>query len=258
MAEGETTETPQDAIPLPKIRPKDLVEFLSLFSGISFVLSGLFEGALFWLRWRINYFEIAQPADLIMAAFSVVPTLLFAFIFAFIFVFGERIAWAFYEDSIFFKSLDEASALKRAFKWYRRVSLLSIRATAIFFFIVSVVVMLWLVGVHLPFVSRRLPPNAIELRKHPRTNLVLGSSDPQFAACGPAPILWYGTASAILICRDKLRVVHNSQGMIFDRADPEIDRVSAMKLVPKPAPKVVPSPKATPAQKPVDAAKAKK
>jgi hypothetical protein len=77
-------DRPQEAAPSPpKIAPStvagvsprrqfglaDLATSFSLFTGGAFAFSAIVSAAIFALKWKINYFSVATPTDVVMAAF---------------------------------------------------------------------------------------------------------------------------------------------------------------------------------------------
>lgn len=50
-------------------RYKVVIEAISAVSALAFVISGVANATIFAWHWRLNYFSIASPADIIMSAF---------------------------------------------------------------------------------------------------------------------------------------------------------------------------------------------
>lgn len=218
---------------------RKLVEGFSLFTAGSFVISGFFNALVFWSRFRMNYFDIAQPSDIVMSGFLYVSMVLALTAAAILLVYANRFAtrsagpWII--DRLlrqieiknivtarkFRKQFSNAELFRNVFKWVNLATALLTIATAI----ISVLIA--------PKHSKAFgPPPPSPFWERPLSavgvsNLYLSNSDGQFIACGHAPVLWMGSASVVLNCHGRLRLVQNTQGLILERLSPaELKEIS--------------------------------
>lgn len=212
---------------------RKLVEGFSLFTAGSFVISGFFNALVFWSRFRMNYFDIAQPSDIVMSGFLYVSIVLALTAAAILLIYANRFAtrsivpWIIArllrqietKDGVaaskFRKQFSNAELFRNVFKWVNLATALLAIATA--------VISVFIAPKHPkafgpppappPFWERSLSTVGV-------SNLYLSNSDGQFIACGRAPVLWMGSASVVLNCRGRLRLVQNTQGLILERLSP--------------------------------------
>lgn len=59
-----------------------VIEAFSVVSAIAFVVSGIGNALAFWIAWRINYFMVASPSDIIMSGFVIIAILTAGLVFA--------------------------------------------------------------------------------------------------------------------------------------------------------------------------------
>lgn len=53
-------------------RLKLAIELFSVAAGVAFVVSGALNGLTFWAAWRLNYYSIASPSDIVMSGFILI------------------------------------------------------------------------------------------------------------------------------------------------------------------------------------------
>jgi hypothetical protein len=184
---------------------RKLIEGFSLFTAASFVISGFFNALIFWARFRMNYFDIAQPSDIVMSGFLYVSFVLALTVIIILPIYANRFVvqtvfpWFVDRLSRRIETKDEDAARKlrdqfsntelfrNAFKWVNLAMAMLTVATAV----VSIFVapknpkVFGPPPAPPPFWEQPLPTAAV-------SNLYLSNSDGQFAACGRAPVLWMG------------------------------------------------------------------
>lgn len=190
---------------------KWFIEGFGVLTGFFFVVSGLFNAVSFYVLWRLNYFLIASPSDVVMSAFifglivmiggmvasvgygvyaflrgsglHVPPTLLDA-------VFGNRSL-----SSVFGKLLED-----RSFKaLYDKVTHLFI-ATALAVALLNALA--WLAEGRPKAWTGALRPFWYE------TGLNVSHDSKLREACKGQHVAWLGASAAVIECRDQIRVIH--------------------------------------------------
>ena len=212
-----------------------IVKSFTVLSATVFVASGAMNGLLFWANWRLNYFLIANPADVVMSAFvwgtliavasfiSLIVVLVvrsrtetFDGILRFAFKISESIYGVeFYSDEFKAKHFGFAD-------WAALFSMYTAMLVSAVILIASVQ------GV--PFwydTGLKVAPNT-----------TVGS-----VQCGGGKVEWLGSASAVLRCGDKLTVIHKLDDLVTvqRRSEP------ASAAPPKKAAATAPQSTATPA-----------
>ena len=219
------------------LRPvfKTFVEGISLITATGFVLSGFVNAWVFQSNWRLNYFTIAQPADVVMSGFiyiTVIVAIVAIVSFSLHVVNIDDPELTIAEQDFVDKKrksglsdddTDQALSAYRA-KSRRNYFIASIFAGLFALFIILQTNM----GLfsHRMFLSLhdllsgnpRSSSHIRELASSDLNELVLAPSEPSYKDCGAAPVLWLGSTSAIINCKGKIRILHNPQGLTLDRA----------------------------------------
>lgn len=203
---------------------KWMVEVFSVLSGGVFLASGLLNGYAFWSNWKINYYMIAAPADVIMGAFVSMYLVLASFtLIAAVtamsmaaVVAGETIVGLFRGGPVAgYFSLNPKHfwhRVRRKCRWLIMKSfsefLILLRGPS------AVRLGMLLCGFALFIVVGLFSSgdNRFNVAFWSQTGLRV-SDKPGDNPCDGAPVLWLGSSAAILECRDGVRVIHDLDGI---------------------------------------------
>lgn len=174
------------------------IKAFSVLTAGSFVFSGMMNGIVFWALWRLNYFLIATPSDVIMSAFLFGMMLTIGLIVSGLFV---------HLASKLYPVLDRAFGWlggKLNFKHYPVAHKFTIADWTQLFSYLLVVTMIYLMAP----VIRRQPPIWYQ------TGLQV-SADVQFGsrACSDGVVEWLGASAAIVRCSSGVVVTHNLESL---------------------------------------------
>lgn len=208
-----------------------VIEAFSVATGIAFVLSGIANGAVFWLAWRLNYFLIASPSDVIMSGFIVLTVMGAALALAAAVVYMLVLVSKFRLLGSKLKGIDYGS-------WVARTDgrITNIAYTAIVLFLAFTTILIIQVGSSIygdvmndisaakmgqiqSKVSSPIASNTHGARKpfSYATGLQVDGAMDGVAGCDGASVLWMGSSAAILDCSVGVRVVHKLDKMTTRR-----------------------------------------
>lgn len=209
---------------------KTVIETFSIWAAVSFVVSGLVGALLFYTQFRMNYFEVAQPTDIVMAGFIKVAFVVFVVLLLGSMFYVERrlhnfIINMFYK--LFSKGYSDHIVQHKLRKFNRFQKFASPASAAISFVIVfglQIVVGTTSIrvdwhGIHFArkegvgYWDRPLPKRGV-------SNLYLSEASDQFTKCGHAPVIWMGSSSVILNCNGRARLIQNTENLFLDRYSP--------------------------------------
>lgn len=185
---------------------KLVVELFSVLSGIAFVGSALWNGYSFHRDLRLNYFVLAQPSDVIMSAFAVYLELL-----SFLAIFGIM-AVAMWPVVLMKRRIDRGL-----------LPPLSEHTFGPLLYLVAGVLLLgagiWATGWYTDRFTARTLAGVVE------SQLQL-SADPAmtgdiYRRCGGAAVLWQGTGSVVLRCKERAVIVRSDE-LVLDQL-PRLD-----------------------------------
>lgn len=178
------------------------VEAFSVLTASAFVVSAAFNGFAFWSVWRLNYFMIAGPADVVMSGFLLfasMATLVVTIYLVTLVPFGaywrlrSAVAGSAREKR---RSMARVKALLRRFKM-----LFGLRDRESLHFLILLPVGGFLVlGALLNL--RVVEPIFYE------SGLTVAADAEIAQKCQGARVLWLGSSAAILECQDGVRVLH--------------------------------------------------
>lgn len=189
----------------------NLIKICSVATAASFGASALANGMIFWAGWRINYFMIASPTDVVMGGFAIVAQLPWLFAAAFILLnVGMRVfAWLLSTLLLSWQIIET--------RW--RVSPedngLLFWLSMMLAITTAVPVSLW--GFH--GWDRSLWSLRDARVQSPfvyRTGLRVASESTLSRGCVGRPILWMGTNAAVLDCQQGVRVIHKLDPLITE------------------------------------------
>ena len=186
------------------------IEAFSVLGGLAFIISATVNAVAFAISWRINYFLVASPADVVMGSFITLGLSLIVAATMLVVV----IVLAFWSDCIRqIESLEDPSfrnivkVYKTSFgrlpKTTRLLTSLKTRKgnRVLISGIFSSVVML--LGVAVP----------ISGPFWQETGLNVAEGVNVASTCRGAHVLWLGSSTAILDCQDGIRVIHKLDGL---------------------------------------------
>lgn len=217
-----------------------LAELLAVGTAVAFIFSGLANAAIFALAWRLNYFVIATPSDVIMSGFIFALLILVVSIpvaagimtlWLFIAARRERL-----QAEAEAEALDAAveEDAKRIFgedydkleRGFTRVIASAQRTHWLATVVAGVVsIVSGLVAFYGAFLTevRPAPPAQGEQGQPDRfsyaTGLRIAPDADANADCWAAPVLWMGSDRLVLGCQAGVRVVTLSDEMILQTAD---------------------------------------
>jgi len=207
-------------------RLKLAIELFSVTTGIAFVVSGILNGLTFWAAWKLNYYSIASPSDIIMSGFILISMVtVMALVVA---TFTKAILWLNQEDWIKQETISDGltpeqleglaskarlsppdverlreaiavarhQMIDRKFKHYVWSAMGIVLAT---YAATQAVIGGPSLGVFQAIVSR---PFWYETG----LNVIDRAGD---YPCDGAHVAWLGSSAAVLECRGGIRVVHN-------------------------------------------------
>lgn len=204
-----------------------IIEAFSLLTGAGFVVSGIANEITFQLGWGISFISIASPSDVIMSGFSVVGTALFTVAS---FMVWDRMLTAVIADEVNRISGNDEfdprpwSLLRIAIVW--RTFRNWVTPFAIIPAIAGGAILGFSSGfARAPFVfpSFELRPDdpviSARLDASPiayRTGLKVAPSAQVEPDCRGAPVLWLGSAAAIVGCERGVRVFHKLDDIVTE------------------------------------------
>lgn len=215
-----------------------IIEAFSVFTAAGFVLSGIGNGLVFWLGWKLNYFMIASPSDVVMSGFLVVGlSLILVSLIAGLLACGTRLVkWFKNTRAKRAQTEDDARRIGLAnegdaptsktderrdskFRWIRIGSWANLVAalgaivgvTASIIDVSSGLRVLW----SRPLVAEPRPTGHREQFGY-RTGLKLAPSALADQDCRGAPVLWMGSSAAIVGCERGVRVFHKLDDLVTE------------------------------------------
>lgn len=235
---------------MQEIKQNPIEWFVSGFGVLTaamFVASGAMNGLLFWANWRLNYFLIANPSDVIMSAFVWGTLLAVAATVSMVVV---HVARAFNKpfDYLMQGVLEQLAAMN-GISWpaglkveSKKFRLLEWSILFVFYFI------LFLATVIIGSIKQGTPFwYDTGLKVAPAASF----GD---VPCGDGKVEWLGSASAVLKCGDQLVVIHKLDDLQTvprrETAGSAEPRSQANAPAPRPAPPPAPAP--TPKAAPQD------
>ncbi|MBI1687054.1 hypothetical protein [Caulobacter hibisci] len=199
------------------IRPSPLVEFLkfcSLATAAIFGLSALINGFLFWAAWRLNFYVIAGPTDVVMGGFAIFWQVACAFALAYIGMglfrwMLEQLCRRWQTESPRRQTFAERMAeIEQDRRINFCITMLVALATSFFYLI-------WgSAGISKSgwrLLNHRSPPPQVYT-----TGLRVAAESAIDERCHGGDVLWLGSASAILDCQQGVRVFHNIDDLVTE------------------------------------------
>jgi len=196
-----------------------VIEAFGIATAVAFVLSGMINAAIFWFAWRLNYFLIASPTDVVMSGFLVVTI--------FLAVIGSTSLWVIMTHrmsiiyiKIFNRFLEKRKTPMNPAVKTRLDKLIKqmtgwrgVAFSAAFFFIYAVVV-----GVVVP--NRALHGGSGPVVDWSQFSYLTGMkvvrAGDQAKDCVGGPVLWLGSTNAIVRCSAKVVVLHKLDDLVTE------------------------------------------
>lgn len=186
---------------------KWMIELFSVVTGGAFVFSALTNAIMFFGRWNINYFSVASPSDVVMSGFLVFTGFISFFVFLFIISLIFTIVW--YVITTLSQENSKIHPIKRIPSVVSSTSRVAmeamISATGAKAF--ALMLFIGILGYSSIAWSR-----AITSMFWNETGLNV-IDQPGDNSCDGAHVLWLGSSSAVLECKDGVRVIHNLDGL---------------------------------------------
>jgi hypothetical protein len=201
----------------PDLNLKNLLESLSLFTAASFVLSGFINAAIFWLNWRLNYFAVAQPSDIVMSGFYYVSMAV---------IVGAAVISTYQLMSLVRGWLSTKAT-------YREIATKRVKKLVILTGI-SLAAPALVIGAGATIDKLLFSQSASERNVlkdgtithgasgswNPDWSLVLTYKSELFERCGAEPLLWIGSSTAVLRCRKEIMVTQLDQVLPVEQVRP--------------------------------------
>jgi|GEM_PF-1179107 len=222
----------------------------SVVTGTAFVISAVLNAVTFWLTWKLNYFLIASPADVVMSGFILVATVavVAAVIVGIWWFFVTLMRLSQEERRKRLKEVEELNAaIERSIESMRdrllkaglpadeidtissaqrmgrrqqaKIEHVGRRASSAFKFATVIVSVLGLLAPVAKLLGRVPDVNgAVEKISRPwwyATGLQVAPEYKAFEGkCANAPVAWLGSSTAILECSDRVRVIHKLDDLV--------------------------------------------
>ncbi|MFE8582922.1 hypothetical protein ACFX59_02325 [Sphingomonas sp. NCPPB 2930] len=209
---------------------KAVIETFSIWAAVGFVISGIVSAITFYSQFRMNYFSIAQPTDIVMGGFiniSLVVAMVIIFSIGFYAQYNVARFVYYCRNLVKEQSYDQHIFARKEFRHRRFIKVWAPASYALSLAIVFGFDLLSnepplyvdRYGIHFskaPFGDYWERPLSVE----GLDNLYLSASSDQFATCGHAPVLWMGSSTVILNCRGYVRLIQNTENLPLDRLSP--------------------------------------
>lgn len=174
------------------LRLSAMVELLTLLTAVSFLASALISAFSFRVRFGLNYFQIAQPSDIVMSGFQNIAGLML-----FLGLIGSFCVML----APWFVRL----------RWLRRLPRMGGLVPFVFGALLAPT------AFSINWLSSYDAKRPVSLPSVGVNGLTLPIDGPYGAKCGQAPVLWIGSASMVINCRNKIAVINNTQGLLVTR-----------------------------------------
>lgn len=201
----------------PDLNLKNLLESLSLFTAASFVLSGFINAAIFWLSWRLNYFAVAQPSDIVMSGFYYVS----AAVIVGVAVLSAYQLMVLVRGWLSRKSTDRELVAARA-KRLVTLTVISLAAPGLIIGVKATIDKLIFSrsGSERNVLEDGTITHGASGSWNPDWSLVLTYKSELFERCGAEPLLWIGSSTAVLRCRKEIMVTQLDQVLPVEQVRP--------------------------------------
>lgn len=187
-----------------------VIELIGTVGGIAFVVSGVLNAITFLWVWRLNYFLIATPSDVVMSGFILVSIFSITIAVGGICLLLARYAARAYHRLLIRAAVDIKSddpieraklLIKHRLSQTERAGVL-INGAAAVASVASIIISLF-VATNQTATAWKLTPFWYEsgLNVAPTSSIAGGK-------CGGARVAWMGSSAAILECRDGIHVIH--------------------------------------------------
>jgi hypothetical protein len=207
------------------------IEAFGVVSAAAFILSAIGNAAMFYFAWKINYFLIASPSDVVMSGFIVISVfilnLLALMILGLLLGLGIRALGVIWE-----RARDFEFEFKNISKVSEKFSSLAAIMT-IFTFLFTTVESSQKVGEVLKLLglerwkeveaqasaehkakTKVLPKVPLKI-SYP-TGLKVATSSNVDPACKKAPVLWLGSSAVVVGCTDGVRIFHKLDNVVTE------------------------------------------
>lgn len=215
----------------PNYTFKDAAESWPIATAFAFGISAFVNATLFWVRFRIDYFSVAQPSDIVMSGFKYVTLVLLVSVP--VYILNRIYLGILRKFHIQLHLTLYKLVMKRALTFAEKRKLVGTANSALKSTFLAANLLVGGVALIVTFATvtfdkdftHGLPPQdrpfwQRPLSDHAVSRLYLSPSDSQFEDCGKAPVLWMGSSTAVLNCRNRLRIVSNSQTLLIERLSP--------------------------------------
>lgn len=193
-----------------------VAEVVGVSTGVAFVLSGLGNGIVFAALWRLNYFAIASPSDIIMSGFLLGLMLALFLAVAGVVFLTIRMLKRWLADPA-----QPAPPVKRLglteIGWLILSAWIGIDLAqdALFTTVQSIEP----APTNAPLVGETEAADADPWRFGYATGLRLAPNDSTGDDCWAAPVIWMGTDRVLLACSSGNRLMVNSESLLLQAID---------------------------------------
>ena len=216
-----------------------IAELFGVLTAVAFVASGIINGVLFYMNWKLNYFLIASPSDVVMTGFIFVSAIV---VFLAIFglcvglvslVIGEvkgGIERAGSTLGSFFRTLTDEQReqlglmVKATDRFVQRALILSFGVTST---VAGAAIAFGLTQTtEVPTTRPEAGGEAGPLQFSYVTGLRLSPEAKVDKSCWAAPVLWMGNDRAVIGCRDGVKVIGKMDEVMTQAATvplPQVD-----------------------------------
>lgn len=179
-----------------------VARFCAGMSALAFVASVVANSAAFWISWRVSYFAIASPADVVMGGFNLF------FPFALVLM---ACALAFRAMEFVLPRFLAAVGLIEPHRVYQDNTLIGFQGLTVVALIVSVSLVLGREDGSM----RRLLTDRLELGIY-NTGLRVAPESDLDRGCVGGTVLWIGSTTAVLDCQQGVRILHKLDSLVSE------------------------------------------
>ncbi|MDR6625014.1 hypothetical protein [Caulobacter segnis] len=194
----------------------EFLKFCSVATAGLFALSAVTNGIFFWAAWRVNYFMVANPADVVMGGFTILRHVAWIFIPAYLVMWLCRWAVEHFADRL---NLRDS----------RIRTLEEIRAEAAeerLIMLYSALLMTLFISFSYSLYGLsdwnksgwRLLSHRVHQPKVYLSGLRVAQESKLDNQCLGSDILWLGSSSAIIDCSHGVRVIHKLDDLVTELA----------------------------------------